>query len=162
MALEAINNFRAVRKFTDQPVPDDVLGEILNAGRRSQSAKNTQPWQFIVVRDRDQLKRISECGDYAQHVAGATFAVVIVAPQNTEYDQGHTTAYMMLAVRELGVGSCIATLHHEDKGHEVLGVPVDLSCRYAISFGYPADDQDRPLRRGGRQPLDDLLHFDKW
>ncbi len=97
MALTAIQTIRAVREFSVRPVPDDVIRQIVDAGRRSQSSKNSQPWQFVVVRQRETLARLAQCGTYASHVAAAAFAVVLVAPAGTGFDQGQATAYMMLA-----------------------------------------------------------------
>ncbi|MGB4678183.1 MAG: nitroreductase family protein, partial [Aggregatilineales bacterium] len=73
--FEAIRTKRAVRQFTDQPIPDEIVREILNAGRLSGSSKNTQPWHFVAVRNRDTLRALSEAGTYAGHIAGAALAV---------------------------------------------------------------------------------------
>src|SRR5512134_489480 len=80
---DAIRLKRAVRKFQDKPLPDDVIREILNAGRRSQSSKNEQGWQFIVIRDKAILKALSECGTWAGHLAGAAMAVAILTEEPT-------------------------------------------------------------------------------
>ena len=69
--LEAIASKRAVRHFTDQPITDEDLRAILDAGRRAQSSRILQPWTFIAIRDRQTLRRLSECGAYAGHLAGA-------------------------------------------------------------------------------------------
>ena len=71
---DAIRTKRAVRQFQDKPLPEDVVHAILSAGRRSQSSKNTQPWQFIAIRDKVLLKALSETGTYAGHLAGAALA----------------------------------------------------------------------------------------
>ena len=68
---EAIRTKRAIRKFQDKPLTEEHIHAILNAGRRSQSSKNEQAWQFIVIRDRSTLKALSECGAWAGHLAGA-------------------------------------------------------------------------------------------
>src|SRR5512145_1123856 len=107
---DAIRLKRAVRKFQDKPLPDDVIREILNAGRRSQSSKNEQGWQFIVIRDRSTLKALSECGPWAGHLAGAAMAVAILTPDptakfQTMFDAGQAAAFMQLMALELGVGS---------------------------------------------------------
>ena len=68
---DAIREKRAVRRFTDAPLPDAVARRILDAGRRAQSAKNSQPWDFVVVRDRERLRALSQCGAWLGHVAGA-------------------------------------------------------------------------------------------
>ena len=80
---DAIRTMRAVRAFTDQSVPEEMIRAIVNAGRRAQSSKNTQPWQFVVVREKEALKQLSECGMFAQHLAGAAFAVALISPNPT-------------------------------------------------------------------------------
>ena len=76
---EAIRLKRAVRKFQDQPLPEEVIHSILNAGRRSQSSKNEQGWQFIAIRDKAILKELSQTGTYAGHLAGAAMGVAILS-----------------------------------------------------------------------------------
>ncbi len=161
--LKAIRTKHAVRQFKDQPVPDDVIRQILDAGRRSQSSKNTQPWEFIVIRERAQLEALSKTGTYAGHIAGAAFAVVLVGDAHGEwksFDLGQASSYLQLAAWDLGVGSCIATLSEEDAAKAVLGVPADHSAMVALSFGYPPDV--RTPNQGGRRPLDDVVRWEKW
>jgi len=160
---EAIRTKRAVRRFTDQPVPEEAIRAILNAGRRSQSSKNTQPWQFVAIRDRNTLKQLSECGDYARHLAGAAFAVAIISPEPTGFDQGQAAAYMQLAAWELGIGSCIASIYEPERAKAILGVPNELHFDIALSFGYP-DPAQQPAapRLGGRKPLDEMVHWEGW
>lgn len=76
--LETIKSLRAVRVFTGQPVPDEIVHKILEAGRWTGSAKNVQPWEFIAIRGKETLERLSHTGRYAGHLRGADFAVVIV------------------------------------------------------------------------------------
>lgn len=99
---EAIRALRAVRRFTDQPIPDEAIRAILNAGRRAQSAKNTQPWSFVAVRDKNTLKQLSECGMYAGHLAGAALGVALISPNPTGLDIGQAVAFMQLQAWELG------------------------------------------------------------
>jgi nitroreductase len=77
---EAIRTKRAVRKFTGQPIEDATARAILNAGKRSQSSKNSQTWQFNAIRDRETLKALSTCAEWAGHIAGAALAVAILIP----------------------------------------------------------------------------------
>jgi nitroreductase len=159
--LGAIRTKRATRQFADQSVPDDVIRQIVDAGRRSQSSKNDQPWTFVVVRDRATLRQLSECGQYAGHLAGAAFAVAIVAQPGYDFDQGQAAAYLQLAAWEFGVGSCIASIHEPDKARAILGAPDELQFDTAISFGYPAQPLVAP-RAGGRKPLDEVVRWEKW
>ena len=162
--IDAIQDRRAVRKFSDQPVPDDVIHAILGAGRRSQSSKNTQPWRFLVIRDSAMLETLSKLGDFAWHVAGANFAVVLVGTVEStwnSFDLGQAAAQMQLAAHELGVGSCIAAIYQRDEAKQVLGIPQDHSAFCAISFGYPSENH-KPLRMGGRKSLDDIVVWERW
>ena len=166
---EAIRTKRAVRHFQEKALPEDVVHTILNAGRRSQSSKNTQPWQFIAMRDRNILKALSETGTWAGHLAGAALGVAILIPNpdekfQTMFDAGQAAAYMQLAAWELGIGSCLASIYEPDKAREILGFPVEWQVRICISFGYPLEDQiiTAPPKKGGRKLLDEVVHWDRW
>ena len=69
---------------------------------------------------------------------------------------------MMLAAWDLQVGSCIATLHDVEQAKAVLGVPSDLNCQWAISFGYPEQAQLTQLKRGGRRSFEEVVRWDHW
>ncbi|NTU81000.1 MAG: nitroreductase [Chloroflexales bacterium] len=158
---EAIRRKRAVRAYAAEPVPEEVIMAILNAGRRAQSSKNTQPWTFILVTEPEQLTRLASAGIYAAHMPGSAFTVVLVAPPDNEFDLGQAAANLQLAATALGVGSCITSLHHQELARQVLGVPPDLSCQWAITFGYPAE-AERPLKPGGRRPLEEVLRRERY
>jgi nitroreductase len=166
---EAIRTKRAVRKFTDQPLPREVAQAILNAGRRSQSSKNSQAWQFIAIQDKAILKELSQCGEWAGHLAGAALAVAILTPDPTEkfqilFDAGQAAAFMQLAAWELGIGSCPASLYDFERTRAILGFPAEWHLRIALSFGYPADEAkfSAPPRKGGRRELDEVTHWERW
>lgn len=165
----AIRLKRAVRQFKGDPLPDDAILAILNAGRRAQSSKNSQPWHFIAIRDKTQLKLLSECGNWAGHLAGAALGVAILTPDPSErfqilFDEGQAAAYMQLAGLERGIGSCLATIYDVEKARGVLGFPPDLLLRFAISFGFPLDSVqiEQLPRKGGRRSLDEIVHWEHW
>ena len=131
---EAIRKKRAVRAFKNEPLSEDAVLRILDAGRRSQSSKNTQPWDFIAVRDHDQLKKVAELGQWTGHVAGAALCVAIVVPVSQDgatpdwkvmFDAGQSAAYMQLVALEMAVGSCLGTVYKPDEARQVLGYPAD-------------------------------------
>ena len=166
---EAIRMKRAVRKFQDKPLPEGDILTILNAGRRAQSSKNTQPWQFIAIRDKAILQALSKCGTWAGHLAGAALGVAILTPDPGEkfqimFDAGQAAAYMQLAAWELGVGSVPASIYEPEKAREILGFPEDRHLRIALSFGYPAniDALSAQPRRGGRRKLEEVVHWESW
>ncbi len=106
---------RAIRKFQDKPLPDDVVHAILNAGRRSQSSKNEQTWQFIAIRDKSILKALSECGTWAGHLAGAALGVAILTPDPDGKVPDHVrrgSSRGVHAARRLGVGSWLGPGFH--------------------------------------------------
>jgi nitroreductase len=83
LVSEAIRTKRAIRKFQDTPLSNDVVRTILNAGRRSQSSKNNQAWQFIAIQEKATLNALSQCGEWAGHIAGAALCVAILTPEPT-------------------------------------------------------------------------------
>lgn len=168
--LDAIRLKRSVRQFAADPLPNDAIRAILNAGRRAQSSKNTQPWQFVAVTDKDTLRELSQTGDFASHLAGAALGVALVVPDDPErhdwlmFDLGQAASYMQLAAWELGIGSVIATIYHPDQAQAILGVPAGYRCDVALSFGYPTDPGvlTAQPRHGGRNPLDEMTHRERW
>ncbi|GAB4472787.1 MAG: nitroreductase family protein [Anaerolineales bacterium] len=166
---EAIRTKRAVRQFADKPLKEEEVLAILNAGRRAQSSKNTQPWHFIAIRDRERLIALSKLGEWAGHLAGAALGVAIITRDPAErfsimFDAGQAAAYMQLAAWEMGIGSCLATIYQPEEARILLGFPDEYHLRIAISFGYPLDESvlSAPPHRGGRKPLDQVVHWEKW
>lgn len=166
---EAIRTKRAIRKFQDKPLPEEVVHAILNAGRRSQSSKNEQPWQFIAIQDKSVLQALSECGSWAGHLAGAALGVAILTPEptakfQTMFDAGQAAAFMQLAAWGLGVGSVPASIYEAEKARQILGFPAEWHLRIALSFGYPVEEEKLSAapKKGGRRSLEEVVHWDRW
>ncbi|MGP1674488.1 MAG: nitroreductase family protein [Candidatus Limnocylindrales bacterium] len=168
----AISSRRVVRRFADRPLAAEHLERILHAGRRANSSKNQQRWAFIVCRDRAHLADLGAVGPWAGHLAGAAVAIALVTPEPSRadaplsvmFDLGMAADSMILAAWELGIGSVPATVYEHDLARRLLGYPEDRHCEFLLSFGYPAnpDDLVRPLKAGGRVPLDELVHEERW
>jgi nitroreductase len=166
---DAIRLKRAVRKFQNKPLPKEMVHIILNAGRRSQSSKNTQAWQFIAIQDKEILGALSKCGEWAGHIAGAALCVAILTPDPNDkfqimFDAGQAAAFMQLAAWELGVGSVPASLYEFEKTRLILKFPPEWHLRIALSFGYPLDEATlyASPTQGGRMTLKDVVHWEKW
>jgi nitroreductase len=169
---DAIRGRRSVRSFAPRPIEPEHVERILDAGRRAPSSKNTQRWEFVLVEDREQLRRLSEVGDFAGHLAGATAAVALIVPEAEDperrewvaFDVGHASENMMLAARDLGIGSVHAAVYDEALAREILGLPEGWRCFALISFGYPDDAAtfERPAIKGNRRPLEEIVHRDRW
>lgn len=169
---EAVRTKRAVRHFAGRPLDPRELERILEAGRRSGSSKNLQRWAFIVCRDRRHLEELSVVGPWASHLASAAVAIALVtpnpqaadAPLSVMFDLGQAAAQMMLVAWALGIGSVPATVYDHDLARQLLGYPETHHCEYLLSFGYPADEAvlHAPNRAGGRRPLAEMVHEERW
>lgn len=169
---QAINSVRVVRQFDDRPLAPEHLDRILNAGRRAGSSKNEQRWAFIVVREREHLRELAQVGRYAGHLAEAGLAIALVTPETGDgprtrsvmWDLGRAAQNMVLAAWELGIGSVPATVYDHGLAARLLGLPPDRRCDFLLSFGYPADESKlkAPNRAGGRLPLEDVVHEERW
>jgi nitroreductase len=172
-AYHPIRSLRSLRNFADRPMSDDGLRQVLEAGRCTRSSQTTQPRQFV-VRERDTLGRLAQCGRFlAGHLKSATFAIALVMdmkPGRTEFDSGRCAQNLMRAARSQGVGLCVASLHNENAAKQVLAVTPERGMRRGISFGYRASallpqiegkPRERVLALWGRQPLAEFVHVER-
>ena len=165
---DAIASRRNVRSFSSRSVRPADLDHILEAGRRSPSSQNWQPWDFILVTDRGQLRELARVWRGAGHVAGAAAAIVIVGPaadnefHRAQFDLGQATMAMTLAAASLGIGSCHAGVADLGLARELLGFPGDRTWAFLLSLGYPADRPLAPIRNPDRRPLAQIVHRGHW
>jgi nitroreductase len=165
-AYRRILRLRAVRVFLPDPLEPSDAEAILEAGRWTGSSKNTQRWGFVAVAGRDALDRLATAGHFTGPLKGAALAVALVRlPEGSDFDIGRAAQNMMLAAAARGIASCPVTLHDEDRAREVLGVPADHGCRWAIAFGKPDADAlpeqfaaTRSRGFSGRRPLSEVAH----
>ena len=162
---DAITSRRNVRSFADRLIPAEDLNQILEAGRRSPSSQNWQPWDFIVVTDRAQLRELAKVWRGAGHVAGSAATIVVIGPaadnefHRAHFDLGQATMAMMLAAADLGVGSCHAGVADLQLARELVGFPEDRNWAlldFARLSGWPAAGADQQPQaaavRRGRAP----------
>jgi len=168
---DAIRARRNVRQYTDRPIAHENLERICEAGRRAPSAGNWQPWDFVVVTDRDQLIELAKVWDPGgRHIASsaATIAMVAKEPEDERQrgwlmlDFGQATANMMLAAADLGIGSGHSAVRDQEQAQRVLGFPGGYFAVFLIGLGYPADRPLRPLARPNRRPFDEVVHWGRW
>jgi nitroreductase len=167
---DSICSRRNVREYEDRPIDDDDLTRILEAARRTPSSKNEQRWHFVVVRDRDRLRRLSAIWRGAWHIPASAVTIALVGPdpddprirESIAYDMGQVTISIMLAAADLGIGSGHSSAHEVEVGREVLDLPDDLRVWWLIGLGYPADRPLQPIQNPDRRPIDDLVHHETW
>ncbi|MEX2158106.1 MAG: nitroreductase family protein [Dehalococcoidia bacterium] len=157
-----IRTKRDSRSYTAQPIPEESLRRILEAGRMSGSSKNTQPWAFVVLRDDERKREVAACGQFAKHVPNAPLAIAIVlTPGGGPFDAGRAAQNMMLAAWDEGITSCPVAMHDQDCAAKTLGLPAEHRVAMVISFGYPESEES--LHRGiARTPLEELVHQERW
>ena len=167
---DAMTSRRNVRSYTADPIRDADLDRILEAGRRTPSAVNRQPWDFVVTTDREQLTALAKCWQGAGHVASSAATITLVTPivDNARdagmnaYDLGQASITMMIAAADLGIGSAHAVVEDQQLARSILGFPEDRYAAYFIALGYPADRPLAPIKQLTRRPFDDVVHRGVW
>src|SRR5258708_24500696 len=147
---DAIRSRRDVRECDGRPIADADLDQILEAGRRSPSSRNWQPWDFIVVTDRQQLAELARVWRAAGPVAQSAATIALIAPAADErrrapFDLGQATMSIMLAAAGRGIGSGHSSVGDQGLARQVLGFPGDKTCAFLITLGYPAGRPPAPL-----------------
>jgi nitroreductase len=165
-----LRGLRAVRQFRSDPVPWQVIDDLLDVARWSGSSRNRQPWEFVVVRRSETLHALAALDGYVKHLAGAQAAIVLVMAgeddQDETYDEGRLSERIMLAAAAHGVGSCIGWFAGQGRADAkaILGIPDHRLVRTAISLGYP-DEEARAARakpEQPRKPLAELVHDERY
>ena len=173
-AYLAVVSKREVREYTDRPVPEDLLTKILQAGRAAGSARNTQPWLFVVLKDRQHRHDLATALMAPRNLDRCAVAIaVVLLNERLRFDAGRVAQNMMVAAWALGVGSCPNSVRpdeHDRMRHD-LGIPADAAIATVITLGYPAPGQPRPrpkadpekiLARANRLPLEELVHRERF
>jgi nitroreductase len=165
---EAITSRRNYREFADRPIPAADLDRILEAGRVAPSAHNKQPWDFVVVTDREQLKELSGVWPGGGHIAqaGAAVAIVINAEDAesplVRFDLGQASLQMQIAAADLGIAHGHSSVGDQDLGRRVLGLPEGKIIGLINDYGYPLDGPLKPIKKYNRRPFDEVVHRGTW
>ena len=167
---DAIRSRRDVRSFEDRPLPAEDLERILEAGRRAPSSRNWQPWDFVVVTDRDQLVQLSKVWPSGAHVAASAATVAVILPrfedpherETAQYDIGQATMAMQLAAADRGIGAGHSAVADQELARRLLGLPDDRLVAYLIDFGYPADRPLKPIANPNRRSFGEVVHRGRW
>lgn len=165
-AFLTVASKREVRDYAGRPIPADAVQRILEAGRMAGSARNRQPWRFIVVDSPSLRERVAEAVSAPANVRGAALVVVIALHGQgpTAFDAGRAAQNMMLTAWNDHIGSCPNGLRDADGVAELLDLEEGERPMIVLSFGYPARTRD-PLRReavewierADRKPLDEVV-----
>ena len=160
--FEAIRTVLAVRQYQDTPVPEPIVRRIVEAGRLTGSARNLQPWQFVVVQNRETLRRLGALARSGPYVAQAPLAIVVAVEKTTfaVSDASRAIQSMVLAAWAEGVGSNWVGFGGLAEVNAVLSIPATLDVLAILPFGYPV----RPVGRGmkARKALGAVAHRERY
>ena len=152
----------AVRSFTDQQVPEEMVLRVLEAGRMAPSSKNSQPWHFIVVRDRATLQELSRLTQTGPYLANAPMAIVVamIGAKFPEADAARAIQNMVLAAWDQGLGSCWVANFDQEATRRLLGLPEGTVVVTAFPLGFPSTEAARSGKR--RKPLAEIVSWEKY
>ncbi|HSK93149.1 MAG TPA: nitroreductase family protein [Candidatus Angelobacter sp.] len=164
---------RQVRQFTDEAVDAAALDALADVGRWSGSSKNNQPWRFIVISQRETLRRLADPGmPFTRALQSAAAGIAISLPEQPgwkishAYDEGRAAERILIAASMLGLGAGIAWLSDDARAaaSEILGLPEDRFVRTVIALGHPTDEARRPKSERGdaRLPREETVFAGRW
>jgi len=158
--LEAIRKRRSVRRYTGESIPQEDLETIVDAGRLAASGSNRQPWEFIVVTERETIEALKVAASWMEK-AGAIIAVVMDPSSRWWLEDGSAAIEnMLIASTALGYGSCWLegyTLPHEEEFKALLGIPEEKRLLTLIPIGVPVEWPSKEKRS-----LEDVLHWERY
>ena len=161
--FEAIRTVLAVRQFRDQPVPEPIIKHILEAGRLTASGGNRQPWQFIVVQNRETLRQLGTLVKTGPYIAQAALAIVVGIEKGSPLgvsDASRAIQDMILAAWAQGVGSNWAGFHHLEQVKPLLGIPEEIDVLAIVPLGYPVQTLGKGTKK--RKALGEIAHREQW
>lgn len=166
--MDSIRNRRSIRKYTSQPVPQDLVSKLLEAAMAAPSAGNEQPWEFVSITDRDVLRAITKVHPYSQMLKEAPLAIVVCGNLEREKYPGFwvedcsaATENILLEAEDCGLGGVwLGVYPHDDrvKGiSELLGLPASVIPLSLVAIGYPAEKKPPSDRFDASR-----IHTDRW
>ncbi len=168
--LEAIQKRRSVRKYKEDPIPEEALLRVLEAARLAPSGKNFQPWEFIIVRDKALKEKLARASARQFFMARAPIIIVGCGfPDNCYARMGRymkswsvdvtiALEHLILQAQEEGLGTCWIGSFEEDEVKAILNVPDEVKVLALTPLGYP----DEIPRFRGRKSLDEIISYDRY
>ncbi len=159
-AIEVLKSRRSIRTYTTQQVERGVIEQIVDCARLAPTAMNDQPWDFVVLTGKEDLRRVPSILGHAEFIANAAFAVLVLARPTgcAVEDCCAATENLLIAGAAYGLGCCWVAGAKQAYGPAVakaFGAPEDRQLIAIVSFGYPAEEPQVEKR-----PLTDVLHWE--
>lgn len=168
--IKELRDLRQSRRFLDKPVPAEALASILEVARWTGSAKNSQPWEFIVIDDPETNQALAGYGAFTQFLDNVPLSIAIVlnrtSSRSEAYDEGRVSERIMLAAAHHGLGSGTAWFSTEDARspvRELLGIPAGRDVWSVVGIGYTDTTQQQASpAMSGRKPLAELVSHGRY
>ena len=169
--IDRIRTVRQIRQYSGESVPEPIVKQLVQVARWTGSSRNSQPWHFIVLTDKEQLRKLSQLRGPINWLAAAPLGIAIVLDGATEtseaYDEGRVSERILIAAHTLGYGGGVAWFGDEAQQAEarrILGAPAERTARSIVMVGRPVSTKDpRPNpRRGGRKALAEIVSYDRY
>lgn len=159
---------RSIRKYLDKPVAKEDIDDLLRAAMAAPSAGNEQPWEFIVVDDKNVLKRIADVHPYAKMLYEAPVAIVVCGDLNKEKYKGFwvqdcsaATQNILLEATDKGLGTVGIGVYPDDTRvkdiSNIFGIPSNVIPLSIVAVGYPAQEMQEVDRFDPQK-----IHYNKW
>ena len=160
--FDAISTVLAVRSFKDTPIPEPIVRQIVEAGRLTASGGNSQPWHFIVVRDKETLRQLGQLARTGPYIPQAPLAIVVAMDRSplAVSDGSRAIQDMILAAWSQGVGSNWVGFNNLPQVNSLLGIPQEVSVLAIVPFGYPAVAAGKGQKK--RKPLGEVVSNERW
>ena len=161
-AIEALRTRRSIRAYTAEAVARNVIEEMVDCARLAATARNDQPWEFVVVTEREALGRIAGLADYGKFIADAAACVVVLCKDTKYYleDGSAASENLLFAATAHGLGACWVAgdkKPYAETIRKLVGAPEGYKVVSLVPFGYPAES---PKTR--KRPLAEVLHWEKF
>jgi nitroreductase len=168
---EVLRTTRQIRQYKPDPVPKEVVDQLLEVARWTGSSQNTQPWRFVVIDDKATITKISQFRDRINWLAAAPLAIAIVMDGKNQmsesFDEGRVTERLLITAHGLGLGGGTAWYgeeSHRAEAKRLLGIPEEMMARQVVAIGYPITYKDpRGVRANpGRKPVAEVVSYNRF
>lgn len=160
--LDVIKKRRSIRTYKKETIPQQILKEIVDCGRLAPTARNIQPWKFVIITQDKTIKKIAEATDHGKFLAEAP-ACILVFCQDTKYyleDGCAATQNILIAAQSFGIGSCWIAgdkKPYAEKICQIINAPEGLKLVSIIALGYPAENPS-PQKKS----IEEVLIWEHW
>jgi len=164
-AMEAIRARRSTRIYENKPIPKETLEQLVEAARVAPTARNVQPWEFIVITQPETLKKIADLAENGRFLVSAKACIAVFCSDTKYYleDGCAATENILLAATALGIGSCWVAGDKKpycSQVNNLLDVPQTFKLVSLVALGYPKSEGSFKITN--KRKLDDVIHWDKF